>query len=53
MLKLNLAYEIPKYYIMNPIMLPNLKRADALCRYTCLSCLRREQCKRDLEFVLL
>ena len=51
--KLNPMFERPKYYIMNPIMLPKLKRADVVCKYTCLSCLRREKCKRDLEFVLM
>ena len=53
MLKLNPMYEIPNYWLMNPIMLPNLSRAEAICRHTCLSCLRKEKkCKRDFTWIL-
>lgn len=52
MFKLNPAYEIPKYYIMNPVMLPNLSRAEAVCNWVCLSCIKGEKCKRDFEWIL-
>jgi len=33
-------------------MLPKLNRVEAVCRYTCLSCLRKEKpCKQDFTFV--
>lgn len=43
---------IPKYYVMNPIMLPNLSNAEVVCKWTCLSCIRGEVCKRDFEWIL-
>ena len=42
----------PLYFIMNPLMLPNLSRAEVVCRHTCLSCIRREKCKRDFTWIL-
>lgn len=46
-------YKQPLYFIMNPLMLPNLSRAEAVCRYTCVSCIKKEKpCKSDFAWIL-
>ena len=43
----------PTIWIMNPMVLPNLHHVEAVCRYTCLSCVRKEKkCKKDFTWVI-
>lgn len=48
----NYNYKPPSYFIMNPLMLPNLSRTEAVCNWVCLSCVRGKPCKRDFEWIL-